>query len=91
MMSETELSTGKHVYSQIYLEGKSIKENDRRGKKPMRGEKEKPKGEGGGGEWSQWVVVKRKMEPMEAQWRTRDKGNGAIRGELERRNRNQKA
>ena len=49
MMSETELSTGKHVYSQIYLEGKSIKENDRRGKKPMRGEKEKPKGEGGGG------------------------------------------
>ena len=56
MMSETELSTGKHVYSQIYLEGKSIKENDRRGKKPMRGEKEKPKGEGGvengaRGEW----------------------------------------
>ena len=90
MMSETELSTDKHVYSQIYLEGKSVKENDRRGKKPMRGEKEKPKG-GGGVKWSQWVVVKRKMEPMEAQWRTRDTGNGAIRGELERRNRNQKA
>ena len=53
MMSETELSTDKHVYSQIYLEGKSVKENDRRGKKPMRGEKEKPKGGGGG-----------KMEPV---------------------------
>ena len=53
MMSETELSTDKHVYSQIYLEGKSVKENDRRGKKPMRGEKEKPKGGEGG-----------KMEPV---------------------------
>ena len=53
MMSETELSTDKHVYSQIYLEGKSVKENDRRGKKPMRGEKEKTKGGEGG-----------KMEPV---------------------------
>ena len=41
--------TDKHIYSQIYLEGegKRIKENDRRGKKPMRGEGEKPmRGEG---------------------------------------------